>query len=139
MDQKIINKLFKLANKSLKQNEFPVSAIIFENNKIISSAYNRRNHSKITTDHAEILAIQKANKKTHEWRLTNKCMVVTLEPCDMCKSVIREARLKKVYYLIPRYNYKKQYKCTSIEFYNYDGKDKEKYIVNMQSFFNNKR
>lgn len=139
MDQKIINKLFKLANKSLKQNEFPVSAIIFENNKIISSAYNRRNHSKITTDHAEILAIQKANKKLHEWRLTNKCMVVTLEPCDMCKSVIREARLKKVYYLVPRYNYKKQYKCTSIELYNYDGKDKEKYIVNMQSFFNNKR
>ncbi len=139
MDQKIISKLFKLANKSLKHNEFPVSAIIFENNKIISYAYNKRNRSKITTDHAEIIAIHKANKKLHEWRLSNKCMVVTLEPCDMCKSVIKEARLKKVYYLVPRYNYKKQYKCTSVELYNYDGKDKEKYIVNMQTFFNNKR
>ena len=97
MDKKILDRLFKLADKSLKNDEFPVAAIVYRDNKIISYGYNKRNSSNLTTDHAEIIAIQKANKKLKNWKLTNVCMVVTLEPCDMCKAVIKEYRLDKVY------------------------------------------
>lgn len=139
MDQKIISKLFKLANRSLSHDGFPVSAIIYDENGIISCGYNKRNRSNKTTDHAEIIAIEKANKKLKNWKLTNKCMIVTLEPCDMCKTVIKEARLTKVYYIIPRYKYKKQYNCTQFEEYNLDDPKREKYLQDISTFFVNKR
>ena len=132
---KILNKLFKLANKSLKKNEFPVAAIIYKDNKIISCGYNKRNKTKKTTDHAEIIAIEKANKKIKDWRLTNFEMIVTLEPCDMCKTVIKEARIKKVYYLTPRYNYKKQYKCTIFEQLDDNSKNNKEEKENISKFF----
>lgn len=139
MDEKILKKLFKLANKSLKMDEFPVSAIIYDENGIISCGYNKRNHSKKTTDHAEIIAVEKANKKLKNWNLQNKCMAVTLEPCDMCKTVLKEARIGKVYYLVARNKNKKQYKCTEFLEYNYDSTEKQKYMNDITSFFINKR
>lgn len=139
MDNKLWKKLFALSEKSLRENEFPVAAIIYDETGIISCGYNKRNSSRKTTDHAEIIAIEKANKKLKQWNLENKCMVVTLEPCDMCKAVIKEARLKKVEYVIPRYTYKKQYKCTTIEQTKEEPIQKEKYLEEIQSFFKNKR
>lgn len=139
MEEKIIQKLFKLANKSLKKNEFPVSAIIYDNDKIISVGYNIRNKSKKTIDHAEIIAITKANKKLKTWNLQGKNMIITLEPCPMCTAVIKEARLDNVYYIIPRYQYKKAYKKTLFKEYNTNLPEKQKYINDISSFFNNKR
>lgn len=139
MKDKLLKKLFILAEKSLNNDEFPVSAIIYDENGIISCGYNKRNATRKTTDHAEIIAIEKANKKLKQWNLENKCMVVTLEPCDMCKSVIKEARLKEVNYIVPRYQYKKQYKCTVFNELETESIDKEKYLQNIKSFFNNKR
>lgn len=139
MNEKILKKLFCLAAKSLKNKEFPVSAIIYDNSKIISWGYNKRNKSKVTTDHAEIIAIQKANKKFKNWRLTNICMVVTLEPCDMCKAVIKESRISKVYYLVSRYEYKKQNDSTKFEKLDISSNDYDNYIENIQNFFVDKR
>lgn len=139
MEEKLLKTLFKLANKSYKKNEFPVSAIIFDQNGIISCGYNKRNRTNQTTDHAEIIAIKKANSKLKTWRLENKCMIVTLEPCKMCEAVIREARIKKVYYLIPRYQYKKQYKCTNFITYTSDNIELDKYKEQIEKFFKDKR
>jgi len=139
MDNKILRKLFKLANKSLKMNEFPVSAILYDENGIISCGYNKRNKTKKTTDHAEIIAVEKANKKLKTWNLQNKCMVVTLEPCDMCKTVLKEARIGKIYYLVERNKNKKQYKCSEFMYYNLESQEKNKYLKDITTFFINKR
>lgn len=139
MNEKLWKKLFSLADKSLAMDEFPVSAIIFDDTGIISCGYNKRNKSNKTTDHAEIIAVEKANRKLKNWNLQNKCMVVTLEPCDMCKAVLKEARLDKVFYLVPRYDYKKQYKCTNFQFYDLDSQSLEKYKRDIKNFFVNKR
>ena len=110
MEEKYINELINLSKKSLKKSEVPIAALIIdENGKIISKAYNTRNIKQQTINHAEILAITKANKKLKSWRL-NKCtLYVTIEPCDMCKSVIKESRIQNVYYLLPRLPEKNQY------------------------------
>ena len=141
--EKIIEKLNKLLKKAIKANESPVAAIIVYEGKIIAKAYNKRNKSNITTDHAEIIAITKANRKLRNWR-TNKCtMYVSLEPCEMCKSVIRESRIDKVYYFLPRNPEKKQYKGTN--FINVDNSIEdvnnfnEKYKKIMKKFWENKR
>lgn len=109
MNNKIINILMKEVNKAIKHNESPISAVITLNDKIISKAHNKRNKSNFTIDHAEIIAIKKANRKIKNWRL-NKCsLYVTMEPCEMCKNVIKESRISNVYYLLDRYDTKKQY------------------------------
>ena len=113
MEEKYINELINLSKKSLKKSEVPIAALIIdENGKIISKAYNTRNIKQQTINHAEILAITKANKKLKSWRL-NKCtLYITIEPCDMCKSVIKESRIQNVYYLLPRLPEKNQYNKT---------------------------
>ena len=54
----------KEANKAFKFNEVPVGAVIVKNKKIIAKAYNKREKTKNVINHAEIIAITKACKKT---------------------------------------------------------------------------
>lgn len=86
------------AYKAFNKNEIPVGAVIVLNGKVISKAHNLKDSTGIVTNHAEILAIQKANKKLKNWRLNNAIMYVTLEPCSMCASAIQQARLFKIVY-----------------------------------------
>ena len=97
--EKIVDELIKLSNKSVKKKEVPVSAIVIKNDKIISKSYNKRQKAHNILGHAEIIVINKAQKKLKDWRLDNCVLYVTLEPCKMCKTVIAQSRIKKVYYL----------------------------------------
>lgn len=137
--ENLIKITLKLAQKSKRTNDFPVAAIIYKENKIISKAYNKRNKSQITTDHAEIIAINKANKKLKTWRLNGYSMIVTLEPCEMCKTIIKESRLDNVYYLIKRYEYKKMCKNTKFKKIDYYDNAVENYKMSIQCFFDDKR
>lgn len=109
----MIDKLIKESLKSLKHNDIPIAAFIVKNDKIISKAHNSRMQKHLTINHAEIMAISKANKKLKDFRLFDCDLYVTLEPCDMCMNVIKEARVKNVYYLIPRNESKKIYNKTN--------------------------
>ena len=86
----------KLANTSDK--DIPIAAIIVKNGEIIASAVNEREKEQNAVNHAEIIAIQKANKKLNNWRLNDCEMYVTLEPCPMCASAILQARISKLYF-----------------------------------------
>lgn len=88
----------KEAKKSLKTADIPVGAVIIENNKVIAKSHNTREKNKLITGHAEINAINKAAKKKKTWHLNNCELYVTLEPCKMCKSVIEQAKISKIYY-----------------------------------------
>lgn len=109
------DELLKLANKAFKHNEVPVSALIVRNNKIIAKAYNKRNKKHDITNHAEIIAIRKTANKLKDWRLNGCELYVTLEPCNMCKEVIKQARIDNVYYLIDKYSYKNEYSKTKFK------------------------
>ena len=89
---------YKEAEKCEKKGEVPIGVVIVKNNKIISKAHNKNNKSNLTIDHAEIIAISKANKKIKNWRLNGCTMYVTLEPCLMCKTVIINSRIENVYF-----------------------------------------
>ena len=140
MAEKYINELINLSKKALKKSEVPIAALIIdENGKIISKAYNTRNIKQQTINHAEILAITKANKKLKSWRL-NKCtLYVTIEPCDMCKSVIKESRIQNVYYLLPRLPEKNQYNKTIFNKLKDMSEKEDKYQEIINKFWKNKR
>lgn len=102
MKEKFIKKLIELNNKAISNDEVPVSCIIIKENKIISYAYNSKIKNKSPLDHAEVIAIKKAAKKLKTWNLNDCELYVTLYPCDMCLSIINEARIKKVNYVLNR-------------------------------------
>ena len=140
MEEKYINELINLIKKALKKSEVPIAALIIdENGKIISKAYNTRNIKQQTINHAEILAITKANKKLKSWRLNNCTLYVTIEPCDMCKSVIKESRIQNVYYLLPRLPEKNQYNKTIFNKLKDMSEKEDKYQEIINKFWKNKR
>ena len=81
-----------------KENEIPIGAVIVCNGKIIAKAHNKRDSSNIVTRHAEIIAIEKANKKKKNWRLNDCILYSTLEPCNMCKEVIISSKISRTVY-----------------------------------------
>ena len=95
-DELYMNVALKEAKKALKKEEIPVGAVIVKDGKIIAKAYNKRNKSNKVKDHAEIIAISKANKKLKNWRLVGCEIYVTLEPCPMCASAIEQSRVKRI-------------------------------------------
>ena len=97
MEQKFMKEALKEAQKAYDKQEIPVGAVIVKNGKIISKAHNLKETKQTATAHAEILAIQKANKKLNNWRLVDCDIYVTLEPCDMCMGAILSSRIKNIY------------------------------------------
>lgn len=141
IDDKVLSYLVKCAKKALKYDEIPVSAVIVDQNgKIISYAYNNRQKRCNVLGHAEINAIVKAEKKIGDWRLNGYTMYVTLEPCNMCSSIILESRVDKVYYFLSK-NDSSSDTDISINKCKVDGYDNYKKVFNelLTIFFDNKR
>ena len=97
INEKFMKEALKEAKKAYNKLEVPVGAVIVKDGKIIARAHNQKETKTDTTNHAEILAIQKASKKLKSWRLIDCEMYVTLEPCSMCAGAILNSRIKKVY------------------------------------------
>ena len=135
MNNKVyIDILINLAKKAYIKDEVPVAELIVKNNKIIARSFNKRNKSSNLLEHAEISCVIKACKKIKDWRLNDCTMYVTLEPCHMCKEIIKESRIKKVYYLSSA-NKLINYKTKFIKEIKY----KNNYSDLLTNFFENKR
>jgi len=115
MEEKYIKILLKLSKKAYKKNEVPISCVLVKNNEIISKAYNKKNIKKNPLLHAEIICLQKAYRKLKRWNLNDCVLYVSLEPCDMCKKIIEESRIKSVYYILKKGNITNKYTKTKYE------------------------
>ncbi len=91
---------YEEAQKAYKKGEIPVGCVIVDeqDGKILAQAHNLRDNTNIAVNHAEIIAIIKANKIIKNWRLVNCIMYSTLKPCEMCMEVIKNSKIKKVIY-----------------------------------------
>lgn len=88
-----------LINEAKKETlDIPISALIVKNGEIISIKTNSKEKDNLVTSHAEILALEEANKKLNNWRLSDCDMFVTLEPCPMCAYAIISAKIKNLYF-----------------------------------------
>ena len=88
---------YNAALTAFNENEVPVGAIIVKNDEIIAVGHNLKEKSNCCVYHAEILAITKASKKIKNWRLDNCDIYITLDPCIMCASAIKQARISNIY------------------------------------------
>ena len=78
--------------------ETPVGAVLVWEDRVVAQTCNRRELDKIATAHAELLAIEEANRTLGGWRLHKGTLYVTLEPCPMCAGAIINARIPRVVY-----------------------------------------
>ncbi len=134
----IIKELLVLAKKAIRKEEVPVSAIVVHNNKVIAKQYNKREHKKDVTAHAEVLAIRQASRKLKRWNLSDCNLYVTLQPCSMCTAIIQQSRIKNVYYLTEKLDYKHEYSKTAFRKLDFRNQE-ETYQQLLSSFFQNKR
>ena len=89
----------KEAFKARKKNEVPVGAIIVDGcGSVIAKAHNLVETRNDPTCHAEKLVIEKALKITGQRFLNNCDIWVTLEPCLMCAGLIKQTRIRRLYY-----------------------------------------
>ena len=68
----------KEAQKAYAIGEIPVGAVIVCDGKIIARGHNLREKQQSVLEHAELVAIKKANKKIGSWRLEDCDLYVTL-------------------------------------------------------------
>ena len=93
------------ARKAYRNNEVPVGAVLVQNNKILAKAHNNKEKKKCSLEHAELIVIKRACGKCDNWRLMDSTLYVTLEPCPMCASAIKQSRIERVVYLLDNNNY----------------------------------
>ncbi len=97
MNRKFLDLAFKYAEKAYKNEEVPIGAVIVKDNEVIGYGYNQKEKKNSVLEHAEIIAIRMASKKLNNWRLDDCDIYVTLDPCPMCASAIKQSRIKNIY------------------------------------------
>lgn len=91
------------AEQTLKENTYPVGAIIVdEDYNLIAKGRNRVHPQKDATAHAEIDAIRSAGQVILDAKIENKKFTIysSLEPCPMCTGGILFANIKRVVWLL---------------------------------------
>lgn len=97
MNLDYMEEAFNCAKIAYDLNEVPIGAVIVKNNAIIGRGFNKKEKNNSVIEHAEIIAIKEAEKFLNNWRLDECDIYVTLDPCPMCASAIKQSRIKNVY------------------------------------------
>lgn len=86
------------ARLAFNEGEVPVGAVILKDGELIARSHNNREKNNKISGHAEIIAIEEAEKKLGRWQLEGCKLIVTLEPCPMCMGAIAQARISTLVY-----------------------------------------
>ncbi len=100
-DHRLMLAALEEAEKAFAAGEVPVGAVVARDGVILARAGNRREATGDVSAHAEILALRAAGAAAGDWRLEGATLYVTLEPCPLCISACRQARLDLVVWGAP--------------------------------------
>ena len=84
------------ARTAERKGEVPVGAVVVIGGEIVSRAHNETVLRNDLTQHAELIAIQRALATLDTDRLDDATLYVTLEPCAQCAGAIVLARVGRV-------------------------------------------
>lgn len=102
-DRLFLEMVLEAAEQALKENTYPVGAVIVdENYNLVSRGRNRVHPAKDATAHAEIDAIRNAGQAILNSKIKgdNFTIYSSLEPCPMCTGGILFANIKRVVWLL---------------------------------------
>jgi tRNA(adenine34) deaminase len=84
------------ARRARDSGEVPVGAAVAVGGQVVSQAHNETVARRDLTQHAELLAIQRAMAVLGSDRLDEATLYVTLEPCAQCAGAVVLARVGRV-------------------------------------------
>ncbi|PAV20499.1 cytidine deaminase [Pyrrhoderma noxium] len=94
-----------MAEEAMAAGEVPVGCVFVRDGRIIARARNRTNELRNATRHAELEAIDGiladsvlTPEPSLGYALNTTTLYVTVEPCIMCASALRQMGIKEVYY-----------------------------------------
>ncbi|KAJ5180763.1 hypothetical protein N7492_003973 [Penicillium capsulatum] len=90
-----------MGEKALETNETPVGCVLVYNDEIVASGMNDTNRTMNGTRHAEFIAIAEMLQKYPKSALQSTDLYVTVEPCVMCASALKQYRIRSVYFGCP--------------------------------------
>lgn len=86
----------ELANRAYQEDsDLPFACIIVCNGSVVVKAINNAKSGDVTR-HAEVLALQEAQKTLGTSDLSGCTLYSNVEPCPMCSFMIRELKISKV-------------------------------------------
>lgn len=95
-DERFMSEAASEAEAAAAAGEVPVGAVVVRDGQIISRAHNMVETSRSSSAHAEMLAIEAAEKALRTKWLTGCTVYVTLEPCSMCAGAMVLARVSRL-------------------------------------------
>ncbi|KAF8335807.1 cytidine deaminase-like protein [Cantharellus anzutake] len=94
----------ELAEEALEADEVPIGCVFVRDGQVLASARNRTNEHRNATRHAELEAIDSMLSSPDiiptpppDLPLQDVVLYVTVEPCIMCASALRQLGIKGVY------------------------------------------
>ncbi|KAJ5464679.1 tRNA-specific adenosine deaminase subunit tad2 [Penicillium daleae] len=88
----------KMGETALEHGETPVGCVLVYDGKIVGRGMNDTNRSMNGTRHAEFLAIAEMLQSYPKTALQSTDLYVTVEPCVMCASALKQYRIRSVYF-----------------------------------------
>ncbi|CAL5869349.1 uncharacterized protein PFLUO_LOCUS3578 [Penicillium psychrofluorescens] len=88
----------QMGEKALHSGETPVGCVLVYNDQIVAWGMNDTNRSLNGTRHAEFLAIAEMLQTYPRSALASTDLYVTVEPCVMCASALKQYRIRRVYF-----------------------------------------
>ena len=85
-----------LAEEAGGAGEVPVGAVVVQRDAVVGRGANHTRRSGVVSAHAEILALQEAERAAGDYRLEEAVLYVTVEPCLMCLGAIYQARVGRL-------------------------------------------
>ncbi|KAF1352143.1 cytidine deaminase-like protein [Delphinella strobiligena] len=93
-----MRKAIDMAEMALKSDETPVGCVFVRDGEVIGRGMNGTNVSMNGTRHAEFVALSQILARYPPSVLQDTDLYVTVEPCIMCASTLRQFRLRAVYF-----------------------------------------
>lgn len=96
-----MEKALEVGKQALESREVPVGCIYVYNNEIIAKGFNQSNITLSGIRHSEFEALKQIISKfpnDYQKVLSNTDLYVTVEPCIMCGSMLRQMGIRRVFF-----------------------------------------
>lgn len=100
-DQERMEEALVEAEKAMDNGELPIGAVVVSGDEEVGRAQSRASREKITSEHAEMVAIRKAGNL---WDKEDLTLYTTLQPCIMCLATAIRCGIDRVVYAMEAQN-----------------------------------